>query len=245
MPRNVQLTCCATWIACVGGFASAVAGAAEKPERAGPSSLAVAGIVENGGFEVWRALSPDIARQDGVKSVQLDPPGLAPAGWIPGREAYKDQRPTATMVRDETVRHGGRCSVRIENRDMRDIAYVLYSTEPFAGKPGDPRNIRPNRRYVLRWWVKGQDVDAAGTGPILMMHVLSMLDGKPRRDDTYEQSPLPKGTFDWQAREHRFVTGPAARWIVLTLQLRWTTGTVWYDDVELVDLGEYVQVETF
>ena len=30
-----------------------------------------------------------------------------------------------------------------------------------------------------------------------------------------------------------------------TLQFRWTTGTAWYDDVELVDLGPVVHVETY
>jgi hypothetical protein len=28
-------------------------------------------------------------------------------------------------------------------------------------------------------------------------------------------------------------------------QLRWTTGTVWYDDAELLDLGPVVHVETY
>jgi hypothetical protein len=245
MAMTFRLAWCAFCIAWAWGAMPAPAPADQENGRTLPSSRAAASILENGGFEIWRDLPPDVARQDSVKSIQLVPPGLAPAGWLPCREAYKKLRPTATIARDEKVSHGARCSVRIENRDMRDIAYVQYSTERLAGKPGDPHNIRPNRRYALRWWVKGENVDVAGTGPILMMHVLSMHDGKPQRDDTYEQSPLPKGTFDWQAREHRFVTGPDARWIVLTLQLRWTTGTIWYDDVELVDLGEFVQVETY
>jgi hypothetical protein len=203
------------------------------------------GIIENGGFEVWRALSPAWAAQEGVKSLRLVPPGFAPAAWLPLREAYKNQQPTATVAMDEKVKHSGRRSLRIENRDMRDISYVQYSTEPSAAQPGDPRNIRPGRRYAVRWWVKGERVNPAGTGPILMMHVLSVKNGEAHRDDSYEQSPLPTGSFDWQPREFRFTTGPSARWIVLTFQLRWTTGTIWYDDVELVDLGEYVEVETY
>jgi hypothetical protein len=204
-----------------------------------------ASILDNGGFERWCELAAAVAAQEGVKSLQLVPPRFAPQGWTPWREAYKDQRPTATIAMDESVKHSGRHSVRIENRDMRDISYLLYSTEQFASRPGDPRNIRPNRRYAVRWWVKGEKVDPAGTGPILMMHVLSMHAGQPRRDDSYELTPLPKGTFDWQSREFRFVTGLEARWVVMTFQLRWTTGTIWYDDVELVDLGPYVQVETY
>jgi hypothetical protein len=56
---------------------------------------------------------------------------------------------------------------------------------------------------------------------------------------------LPKGTFDWQRRQLVFITDAYARSISFTLQLRWTTGTVWYDDVELVDLGPVVNVDTY
>ena len=60
-----------------------------------------------------------------------------------------------------------------------------------------------------------------------------------------EQSPHPVGTFDWQPRQLVFITDPYARWAGFTFQLRWATGTVWYDDVELVDLGPVVHVETY
>jgi hypothetical protein len=175
----------------------------------------------------------------------LEPAGLTPVGWVPYREFFKDQQPTATLAMDERVKHSGKRCVRIENRDMRDITYVRYSTDRFAAHPDDPHNLRPNRRYAIRWWVRGQEIDPAGTGPILMMHTYSTKDGKSYGTPTSENLDLPKGTFDWQRREFVFITDPYARWITFTLQLRWTTGTVWYDDVELVDLGPVVHVETY
>ena len=122
---------------------------------------------------------------------------------------------------------------------------MRYSTERLAARADDPHNIRPNRRYALRWWVRGQDIDLAGTGPILMMDVHSANKGKTYRNFAGEETPLPKGTFDWQRRQILFITDAYARSISFTLQLRWTTGTVWYDDVALVDLGPVVNVDTY
>jgi hypothetical protein len=224
-------------------LASALALAAIAPVGAAEAPQAVP--VENGGFEVWQALDANAARQEGAKSVRLLPAGQAPAGWTPMREAYPQQGPTVTIALDERVKHGGARAVRIENRDPRDIAYVLYSTERFIARPGDPRNIRPNRRYAVRWWVKGADVAPGGTGPILMMSVFSRRDGKTYRTPAAEAPPHPQGTFDWEPRQLVFITDPYARWVGLTFQLRWTTGTIWYDDVELVDLGPVVHVQTY
>ena len=202
-------------------------------------------LLENGGFETWRPLDPNLARQVKAAGLRLEPADSAPAGYLPWREAYKDQQPTATLAMDEKIKHGGKRSVRMENRDMRDITLVRYSTERFTARPQDPHNVRPNRRYALRWWVRGQDIDPTGTGPILMMDIGSAKQGKAYRTFVSEETTLPKGTFDWQRREGIFITDAYACWISFTLQLRWTTGTAWYDDVELVDLGPVVNVDTY
>ena len=129
---------------------------------------------------------------------------------------------------------------------MRDITYVRYSTERFSAHPEDPHNLRPQSalcdslvgpRAGYRSGRHRPDPDAA--------HVF-----QPRGQDVWDaprarNGACPKGTFDWQPREFAFITDPYARWFTFTLQLRWTTGTVWYDDVELVDLGAVVNVETY
>ncbi len=206
-----------------------------------------ANLIVNGGFEEWGQLDPDVAASEPVRNVTIVPPSQAPTGWVPWRENARDHpEHTGTVALDEQVKHSGDRSVRIENGDMRDITLVQYSTERFAADPDDPHNIRPSRRYLVRWWVRGQEVNPAGTGPILMMYCRSERDGKPYRTDSYEQGvALPNGTFDWQQRQFTFITDEHARWANFTLQLRWTTGTIWYDDVELVDLGPVVQVETY
>lgn len=225
----------------VGTIAGLLASALAHGEEAAPPNL-----VLNGGFEDWADLDPGIAAWEPVRNVTLVPPNRAPVGWIPMREIARDHPDhTGTISLDEQVKHSGARSVRIENRDMRDISLVQYSTEALSKKPEDPHNVRPSRRYLLRWWVKGESVDPSGTGPILMMFVMSEQDGKWTRTDTYEQTTLPTGTFDWQQRQFAFITDENARWANFTLQLRWTTGTIWYDDVELLDRGPVVHVETY
>ena len=205
-----------------------------------------ANLIVNGGFEEWSDLDPAVAGWETVGNVTLVPASQVPTGWVPMREIARDHpEHTGTVALDEQVKHAGQRSVRIENGDMRDITLVQYSTERFAGNPDDPHNIRPNRRYLVRWWVRGENVNPAGTGPILMMYYRSERDGKSYRTDTYEQGALPTGTFDWQQRQFVFVADEYARWASFTLQLRWTTGTVWYDDAELLDMGPVVHVETY
>ncbi len=226
--------------ACI--VAGRVSGASE---RGASISQAQYNLVRNGSFEEWTALAPNVARRDSVKNLVLIPPNLAPTGWMPAREVRSGQGPTATIARDPKVKHSGAYSVRIENRAMRDITYVSYSKEGFAKRANDPRSIRPNRRYLLRWWVKGKDIEPAGTGPLMMMFYMSQKQGQWSRTNAHERMPVSKETFDWRQRQFVFVTGPHARWATFTFQLRWTTGTVWYDDVELLDRGPVVPVETY
>ncbi len=223
------------------GMMAACAAHAQGGAPAGPRN-----IIVNGGFEDWAPLDPNTAQREDVRNIDLVPPNSGPVGWTPMRELTKGQARTATIAMDETIKHSGARSVRIKNGDMRDITYVYYSTEPFASHPDDPHNIQPNRRYMVRWWVRGENVEPSGTGPIMMMNYMSQKDGKWYRTDTYELGvPLPTGAFDWQQRQFVFITDEYAKWAAFTFQLRWTTGAVWYDDVELLDIGPVVRVETY
>ncbi len=228
-------------VVCLSGILVTGATAGGAAEAADAKNL-----IENGGFENWALLDPAFAKSDALLNLILLPSNHAPAGWKVQHERVTHRNRTATIAMDEQVKHGGARSVRIENRDMRDVTLVMYSTERFAKEPGDPRNLRPNRRYRIRWWVKGENVREDGTGPVLMMYYATMKDGKPGRVNLSESGvELPKGTFDWQQRQFVFITNEDARWAVMTFQLRWTTGTIWYDDVEWLDRGPVTPVKTY
>ena len=94
---------------------------------------------------------------------------------------------------------------------------------------------------------EGQDV-APGGGPRLdSLYCQSRQAGKTLRVDVdvRDQDAPPTGTFDWQQHRYAFATGAGAQWLSFNLQLRWTTGTVWLDDVELRDCGPAVTVDTY
>jgi hypothetical protein len=92
-------------------------------------------LLDNGGFECWGELPAAVARQAAVANVRLIPDMAAPVGWTPMREVSRNKELTGVVARDERVKHSGDRSVRLENRDMRDITCVQYSTEPFARPP--------------------------------------------------------------------------------------------------------------
>jgi hypothetical protein len=205
------------------------------PAKPGPPVL-------EDGFEHWPPLSPERQRDAMVQNVVLTADHLAPQGWLPGRELGKQKELTGKILPDTAVKHSGRYSARLENADTRDITVLQYSTERAEAR-GTPA-ILPNRRYVVRWWVKGEQVENADAGPILMMNVISRQDGRDYRTFSAESWPLPQGTFDWQQRQLTFITDRNARSAIFSFQLRWATGIVWYDDVEIEDLGPVVSGET-
>lgn len=201
------------------------------------------GHVLQDGFEHWSPLSPERQSDAMVKNVVLTVDQLAPKAWIPGRELGRQAELTGKVSPDTSVQHTGQYSARLENGDPRDITVLQYSTE--RGDAGGTSTILPNRRYVVRWWVKGERVEKAGAGPILMMNVISKKEGQEYRTFSADRSPLPQGTFDWQQRELTFITDANAQSVTFSLQLRWATGVVWYDDIELEDIGPVVPVETY
>ena len=199
--------------------------------------------VLNGGFEQWSPLSPERQREEMVRNVVLAADHLAPEGWSPGRELGGQKNLTGKITPDAAVKHAGQYSARLENADPRDITVLQYSTERTEAR-GEP-SLLPNRRYAVRWWVKGERVENADAGPILMLNVVSTKQGQMYRTFSSESWPLPQGTFDWQPRRLTFLTDAYARSATFSFQLRWATGTIWYDDVEVEDLGPVVPVETY
>ena len=188
-------------------------------------------------------LSPERQREAMVKNVVLSAEHLAPEGWSLGRELGGQKNLTGKITPVAAVKHSGQSAARLENADPRDITVLQYSTEGSAAR-GEP-TILPNRRYAVRWWVKGERVENGDAGPILMLNVVSTNQGQTYRTFSSESAPLPQGTFDWQQRRLTFLTDAHARAATFSFQLRWATGIIWYDDVELEDLGPVVPVDTY
>ncbi|MFZ2656020.1 MAG: hypothetical protein WAX69_13905 [Victivallales bacterium] len=205
-------------------------------------------LVVNGGFEEWvdaSKLNPGVLDRREVKAVSMVEP-LYPLNWLQAAEAYeKDARLTVSVGRDSEVRHSGLYSLRIKNDSPTDIGVMYYNPDVFAGA-NERLSVKPNRRYEFSWWVKGDNVQPGdGSGTILMTKVYSVKDGKESASPAYYQGKAPKGTFDWQKLTFTLTTDEYARSIVFSIQNRRAKGTLWYDDVEMHDMGPVVNAETY
>lgn len=212
-------------------------------------------LLDNGGFELWvpvTALHEAIQRSAPVQAVAVVGDEL-PVNWVPGDTPYEDDVPrTGQVARDPEIRHGGEAAVRLHNDSVLDITYL-------ARRPGDFQDVehfrlRSRRRYRLTWWVRGENVRPGGDGPgpIMMGYYLAPTGDGARRVNFSQSLPkalLGDGTFEWTRQTFYFTTVEAPEdtevEAAFSLQLRRAAGTIWYDDVQLVDLGPVVVVETF
>ena len=210
---------------------------------------ATVSVLPNGDLSDWADLSavqPGALRENHIADLKFDTGGQWPRFWD---FAWEGQERGAVcsgeVARDETVTHGGKDSVRLTNHSNADITLLAYRPEVWIGQPGR-LPIKPNMRYVLRWWVKGKDIpENAGTALMLGSFGAQPPGGPERRVNVGEPVSPPHGTFDWQQREVRFVTTPDAKWFSFTLQLRDCTGTCWYADAELIEDIPVTPVPTY
>lgn len=221
---------------------------AGTPEQSGQEDTP--NLLDNGGFEAWvgfdaaRSSVPDTPAITSVKLVGNQP---LPRLFLPGSsDLAEGEEPVGTVARDNSVYHDGDSSVRIEvSRPTLSTTFVRYMPDLFNGN--GRFQLQGQRRYRLTWWVKGKDVKLIGKpGPTMMMYY-KLPDGQ-RVNDSKPDRQLT-GTFDWQQREFVFTTDLAEAdqevQTVFSFQLRRATGTLWYDQIRLEDLGPITPVESY
>lgn len=192
-----------------------------------PEPKPTTNLVVNGGFEEWR----DATEQErkAVDCVQF-PDGL----WhMVGGTNF-------ALTRDDKVKHGGNCSLRVENKDTKSSVYVIQRID-----------AEPETRYRIRMWLKGENIDAYHPKGVLVHAVASSYDNK--KDPNlwagnlhYEgKAPSPNtGTFDWKELDFTFDVPLQTRTILIDVELR-GAGTMWLDDVEVIKKEKVVTVESF
>lgn len=123
----------------------------------------------------------------------------------------------ATFAVDSAVARTGSTSVRIVSERGADASW----SQNLA--------VKPNTRYRFSAWVKTQNFKkGSGHGALLNIHQLQSFRSNPVTEDK-----------DWTALSVEFSTGNATTVQLNLLYGGWgrATGTAWFDDVEVVELG--------
>jgi len=165
-----------------------------------------------GEMEVW------LARDE--SAIQLPtPPGLIPNssfekqtnnkpdGWEP--QTYNGEAEFDCVQGG----HSGQWCVMITSQSGTDAGWLASAS------------VEPNSKYRLSAWIKTENISAdSGRGALLNLHNIQPL-----------QTPAVTGTKDWNRVEIVFNSGDNSNVEINCLLGGWglSTGTAWYDDVQL------------
>jgi hypothetical protein len=148
---------------------------------------------------------------------QVDSATRQPVGWT--FEIGKGARPgveegtRGSVGVDETVRHGGRNSVKLSQQSKQGPwIYTVIVSQPVP--------VAPETTYDLSFFVNGQGVSNCSGG-------VDFGSGGQYREY------LPAGTFDWQPMTITFATPPGEKEVRVHFVTDDPTEALWVDDVSL------------
>lgn len=141
---------------------------------------------------------------------------LEPPGW---RSAMTDDKHVNS--RSDTVAHSGKKSV---------MTTVLPGAVPSWVQFGKTFTVQPGSRYVMRCWVKGENIEGSKYGAGFYAHIGPQ--GNVGRNPKNTWGNL--GTFDWKQIEMTGVVPDDANTMNFGTVMHATSGTAWFDDVELL-----------
>lgn len=138
-----------------------------------------------------------------------------PEGWSPN-PAKGEEGP---VFIDNAEAHSGRQALAIRHQSVESYTSVRLKVP-----------VKPATEYTAIVWMKGDAVTPAGTGVSGIARIF--IEGEGGK--TLAASVPEKGTFGWKRVTVTFTTGSASELPVL-LYLHRASGTVWFDDFELVE----------
>jgi putative membrane-bound dehydrogenase-like protein len=214
---------------------------AELPasDEAGAAILAMLKLDENS-KDRWipNAATAAAARHDAgfLKAVLagVSAPGTAksksPSANLVANDSFENERDGGPLEWN-TSTHSGRGELTIGNVGHTGSRSAKISSTAGGDISWSQRvNVEPNVTYKLTAWIKTEDVRGA-LGALLNMHELQS--GTPVRT-----RPVT-GTKDWTEVETEFNSGDNRTLTINCLFGGWgrSTGTAWFDDVKLVQVG--------
>ncbi len=139
----------------------------------------------------------------------------------PRVDGYQGRAYTGVTSSDDTVRHGGRVSVRLANTEPRQIAQVAQNVDVGGA-------FQPGRSYRFSAWIKSgglQQSNAIGLAAFTTdMKALGSW-----------HIPMPRTADDWTRGQADFLLPQGAQFVRIMLHLN-GPGTVWVDDLTLEEV---------
>jgi mono/diheme cytochrome c family protein len=163
-------------------------------------------VCDSAGQE-FQPVGKNLIENGGFEDLEND----LPAGWV-----------------KRTWSGDAKFGVETEFGHTGDSCIILQSESGADASWSFEANLKPNSEYRLTAWIKSKDLEGSGLGGLLNLHQLQM-EGK---------SDALKGTNNWKKVTTQFNSGPHSNLLVNCLFGGWgqSTGTVWFDDLELVEL---------
>lgn len=182
-----------------------------------------ANVVLNGGFEDWVPATSDQLESRKGKAFQwaalennmtadnfdlvCERPGTPPA---------------VRIVADENNKHGGNFSIRMESTNEDQIGSI-YSKR---------FRVEPGKTYKLSVWYKMDSV--SGNGVTIWVAQGRAANFSESSKSTLFRPEIRTGFSDWELYEATFEAPLEAEEANVCLQLQSSSGTVWFDDLEIV-----------
>lgn len=143
------------------------------------------------------------------------------AGW--GLSKWTGSK--AVFEFDSTEVHSGKNSLKIVNTGSKDYQTFIAQTI----------KVKPDTRYRLSFFLKTENVVPRPKAGLNGAGVY-VASGKILFAGASGRWKMCTGTNDWKKYETTFKTGPDMKKASFYLNLNYSTGTVWYDDVVLEEI---------
>lgn len=182
-------------------------------------------LVSNHGFEEWKVYTKKV--NDPKKFPALKDK-MVPTDWEVNQETVKGStESTGSVTKDDTVKRSGKSSVKIENKKpVNTTAIVRWNI-----------NVKPDTMYKITIWTKGKNVKKGkgGVGSALWAST------GPKKGFWSDKKGGHKflnknGDYDWTPMKIIFTTRPEDEQMIINAQLRWSSGTIWFDDIEVTEV---------
>lgn len=202
-------------------------------------------LLPNGGFEEWipqNSNMRDFMPRSFVRGETDD--SDVPSQWIVSQitrllpDGYTPEM--AVFAKDETVKHSGTASIRVEKKDLETALSIGSRSDDGDWHP-KPILVEPGRKYVIRGWVKADNIQVTdGTVGSLDLRLASAQNDffSPGTERRAVSMPLPDqgGLADWTEVEVPFETKENEMALYFAISLsKGVTGTLWVDDFTLTE----------